>query len=291
MLTVIQLSDTHFSTPGNRSHGGFGYDTDAAFDAVLTDAFDDNTPDLVVVTGDIADHGRPDEYEVATGHLSRIPAPVNIVPGNHDFDLPLTASVPRPGLSMDRVQRFGPWLFIYADSNFDGRTVAEDGRLIDLDRRIEATGQLGPREVAWIDGVIEAAEAEHVFVWMHHPPGMPGTFGSSALDDEVVGLVDRNPNIAGFAAGHIHADPVLEIGGRPVFVSCALTISFDFDHWTTLPPGYRSFRFHDDGTVTSDSHLIDDPRWPRVDLPDAVVRHFKGELSWDEMLAEITVTR
>lgn len=288
MLTVTQLSDTHFSTPGNRSHGGFGYDTGVAFATVLEHGFADGAgPDLVVVTGDVADHGRPDEYEVAIEALSRIDAPVNVLPGNHDFDLPLRVSVPRPGLTMDRSHRLGPWLFLYLDSNAGGRELDATGRLVDLDDRIEATAALGERETAWIGEMIAASDAEHVFLWLHHPPGTPGGYGSRPLDAEVEAVIGANPTIRGLAAGHIHSDPVLSIADRPVFVCPALTINFDFEVWTTLPPGYRTFRFHDDGTIESDCHLIDDERWPRFDLPDPVVRHFKGELSWDELMTAL----
>src|SRR6202042_176738 len=39
--------------------------------------------DAVLVTGDIADHGRPSEYEEARTILSA-PCPVLFLPGNHD---------------------------------------------------------------------------------------------------------------------------------------------------------------------------------------------------------------
>ena len=93
MVTITQFSDTHFSRPGNRSHAGFGYDTDEAWLASTSLAFADPT-DLTVVTGDVADHGEADEYAVAVERLSTIPTPVNVLPGNHDFHIPLTATIP-----------------------------------------------------------------------------------------------------------------------------------------------------------------------------------------------------
>lgn len=291
-IRVLQLSDTHFSTPGNRSHGGFGYDTDAAFAAVFDHAFGaSDAPgsdcDLVVVTGDVADHGRPDEYQVAVEALGRIDPPTVVVPGNHDFDVPLRVGVPRPGLGADRVLRVGRWLFLFADSNFQGRQVGDDGRLVDRDDRIEAEAALGPGEVAWIDEMIEASDADHVFVWLHHPPGTPGIYGSPTLDREATDLVERHPTIKGFAAGHIHSDPVLDVAGCPVHVCLALTINFDFDTWTTLPPGYRTYAFNPDGSIETSSFRLEDERWPMIELPDPATRFFKGELGFDDMLAEM----
>ncbi|MEM7274830.1 MAG: metallophosphoesterase [Actinomycetota bacterium] len=288
MATVMQLSDTHFSTPGNRSHGGFGYDTNEAYDAVLAHGLDPaRRTELAVVTGDLADHGRPDEYEVAVAALSRLPMPANAVPGNHDFDIPLRAAVPRPGLGMDRAQRVGPWLFLFADSNRGGREVGPDGRLVDREDRIEADAELGADETAFLRELLEASDAEHVFIWMHHPPGMPGGYGSAVLDDEVAALIADHPRIRGVGAGHIHSDSVLTVADRPVFVCPALTINFDFEAWTTLPPGYRTYDFGDDGAIASQCHLLDGDRWPRIELPEPVIRHFKGELGWEELMAEI----
>lgn len=286
MVTITQFSDTHFSRPGNRSHAGFGYDTDEAWLATTALAFADPT-DLTVVTGDVADHGEPDEYAVAVERLRTIPTPVNVLPGNHDFHIPLTATIPRPGVTMDRVQRVGPWLFVFADTNGDGRTVQPDGRIVDKPDRIETNGLLGPLETAWIDDMIGASDAEHVWLWMHHPPAMRGAFSSPAFDVEVEELIGRNPSIRGIGAGHVHTDLVVEIGDRPVFVCPAQTINFDTKAWTTLPPGYRTYTFDDDGSVTSECHLLDDERWPRFDLPESVIAYFKGDTGWEEMIAGV----
>lgn len=286
MVTVTQFSDPHFSRPGNRSHGGFGYDTDEAWAACAALAFADPT-DLTVITGDVADHGEADEYAVAVERLSTIPTPANVLAGNHDYHVPLTASIPRPGLTMDRVQRVGPWLFVFADSNFDGRILEPDGRLVDKPNRIETNGLLGPLEVAWIEDMVGASDADHVWLWMHHPPKMRGAFAQPAFDAEVAALLDRNPRIRGIGAGHVHSGLEVEIAGRPVYVCPALTIGFDLEAWTTMPPGYRTYEFGDDGSVTSTCHVVDDERWPRFDLPEVVIAHLRGELGRDEMVASL----
>ena len=57
VLRVAQLSDAHFLERGLEPEGSHGYDTSDAFEAVLDD-LSGRELDLVVVTGDIADHGR-----------------------------------------------------------------------------------------------------------------------------------------------------------------------------------------------------------------------------------------
>lgn len=204
MVRVTQLSDLHFAEPGHRSHGGIGYDTDETWSLVHAHAFANREcwPDLVVVTGDVADHGRAVQYQRAAEHLSRIPVPTNLCPGNHDFHVPFEAHLPRPGLTMSRTLRVGNWLFLFADSNFSGREMGDDGRLRDRDDRIHHNGRFGDAEVEWLSDMIAATDAEHAFIWVHHPPAAPGSFAVAAYDAEVADLFARHARLRGVGAGH-----------------------------------------------------------------------------------------
>ncbi len=285
MFRVTQFSDTHFSVPGHRSHGGFGYDTDAACDAIFSHAFTGEHPELVVVTGDIADRGRPDEYQWAAEQLRRIPVPTNVLPGNHDFHVPFEALLPRRLLTMSRTLRVENWLFLFADSNFGGRELGDDGRLHDKHDRIEGHPQFGPQEMSWLSETISATDADHAFIWVHHPPRALGSFHSPVHDDEAAELVHRNPKLKGFGAGHTHTDAVADVGGRPIFTCPAFTINLDWVECTLLPPGYRTYEFESDGSISSTCHLMDAEQWPRRRLPAAVGRWLMGEITGDEMRA------
>jgi 3',5'-cyclic-AMP phosphodiesterase len=284
MIRVTQFSDTHFSTTGERSHGGMGYDTDEAWAAIRSHAFDGERPqpDLVVVTGDIADHGTADEYVKAAAHLSTVPVPVNVCIGNHDFHLPFESGLPRPGLTMSRTLRVGSWLFLFADSNYPGKDYDALGRATDKDDRIEHNGGFGPIESSWLSDTIAATDADHAFIWVHHPPAALGHFNVPEYDAEAEALVAAHPKLRGFGCGHTHTDTVVHLAERPVFTCPAFTINLDFREFTTLPPGYRTYEFHDDGTVTSDCHLLDG-RWKRRQLPEPAAKWLMGELTWDEM--------
>ncbi len=289
MIRVTQFSDTHFSISGVRSHGGFGYDTDDVWETVFAHAFGGGPalPDLVVITGDIADHGLADEYAKAAQHFARLPVAANVCPGNHDFHTPFESGLPRPRLTMSRTLRVGNWLFLFADSNFAGREMGDDGRLHDKHDRIESNGQFGPSELAWLSETMGATDADYAFIWVHHPPKAAGTYNVPAYDAEVVELCGQHPKLRGFGAGHTHTNTVVELAERPVFTCPAFTINLDLTALTLLPPGYRTYQFGDDGTVTSECHLLDDDRWPRRRLPKPAVRMLTGEISWDEMLEQM----
>jgi hypothetical protein len=70
----------------------------------------------LVVTSDIVDHGRAEQYEIAAAALARLPFPVFPVftcPGNHDFDALFRTALRPPDLFVPRVTQHGPWLFVW----------------------------------------------------------------------------------------------------------------------------------------------------------------------------------
>lgn len=287
-VRVVQLSDTHFLEAGALPEGSHGYDTWAAFEAVLADIEHRPEPDLVVVTGDVADHGRAAQYEVAAAAFARLPAPVHVCPGNHDFDAPCRDGFAGTSVSLPRVTEHGPWAFVYVDSNA-GRMVGDgDGGRVDPpgEDRLHGNGALGADESDWIRSTVGGLDAEHVFVWVHHPPAADTPLAADDdYTDEWLGLVDGLHPVRGFGAGHTHVPSTYEFAGRPVFVAPSFKNNFDLDADTWLPPGYRTYEFHGDGRVTSELRLVDDERWPRRPLGRAVRSLLMGELTYAELEA------
>ena len=76
-MTVLHLSDLHFGKPHRP----------AVSDALVRLA-DDVQPTAVVVSGDLTQRAKAKEYRAAAAFLSRLsPAPLVVVPGNHDVPL------------------------------------------------------------------------------------------------------------------------------------------------------------------------------------------------------------
>ncbi len=75
MRTLVHLSDLHFGR------------TDPALIEPLLAAVHANRPDCVVVSGDLTQRARVDEFRQARAFLDRLPAPRVVVPGNHDVPL------------------------------------------------------------------------------------------------------------------------------------------------------------------------------------------------------------
>lgn len=289
MFRVTQFSDTHFSTEPD----GEPRNTDDAWDAVYADAFETGRPipDLVVVTGDIANDGTEAEYEKVAEKLARLPVDAVVCPGNHDRQVPFDAILPRPGLSSGRTLRVGSWLFLFADSNAEGRDQRPDGSLVDREDRTHKHGRFGDAEVTWIAETVNQSDADHAFVWTHHPPGAFGFFGKPEHDAEFARLIDMAPSIRGVGAGHTHTNGTLECAGRPIHQCPSLSVNLDMEVYTTLPPGYRTYEFLDGGSIKTEAHLVGEDRWPRSSLAEATRRMLRGEISFEEMRAELASER
>ncbi len=285
---IAQLSDTHFLEDGKEPEGGHGYDTDAAFEAVVDHLGDHEHLDLVVVTGDVADHGRPAQYRKAADAFARFQAPVNVCPGNHDLDTPFTAGIGRPGVGTSRMIEIGSWAFLFVDSSAGMMTVDDHGLPVDPPGgdRLHSNGSLGRREASQVRRMCSQTEAEHVFVWLHHPPGVEvPLIRDDAYTDEWRQILPDITNLRGFGGGHTHIPDQFELDGRPVFVAPSLKNNFSLDPKTWLPPGYRTYAFWPDGTIESDLHLVDDERWPRRPFGRALTSLFMGEITFEELAA------
>ncbi len=296
-IRVAQLSDTHFLEEGAEPEGGHAYDTTEAFAAVRDHlggrAGTGADLDLIVVTGDVADHGRTEQYRLAGDAFAELPAPVNVCPGNHDFDVPFGAGMGRPGVGTSRVVEVGSWAFLFVDSCAGMMQPDEAGCPVDPpgEARLHSNGSLGDREAAWVRGMAAASTAEHVFVWLHHPPAVTVPFmRNDDYTDEWRALLADLPRVRGFGGGHTHIPGEYELEGRPVFVAPSLKNNFSLEPQTWLPPGYRTYRFEPDGSVTSEVHLVDDQRWPRRPFGRLLRSLFMGEITHGE-LAEIVARR
>lgn len=75
MRTLVHLSDLHFGR------------TDPAVIEPLLATVQATRPDCVVVSGDLTQRARVDEFRQARAFLDRLPTPQVVVPGNHDVPL------------------------------------------------------------------------------------------------------------------------------------------------------------------------------------------------------------
>ncbi|MEO7995996.1 MAG: metallophosphoesterase [Gemmatimonadaceae bacterium] len=75
MRTVVQLSDLHF-----------GAILEPTLEP-LVEQLRELSPDLTIISGDVSQRARSDEFARARDYLKRLPTPQLVIPGNHDVPL------------------------------------------------------------------------------------------------------------------------------------------------------------------------------------------------------------
>ncbi|MFD6885453.1 phosphodiesterase [Streptomyces sp. NPDC059957] len=167
--------------------------------------------DAVLVSGDIADHARPEEYEEARKALGSR-HPLVVCPGNHDGRAAFRRGLlgeERPSAGpVDQVLRGEGFVLAVCDSSVPG----------------EHRGYLEDSTIAWLDGVLTGTPREvPVLVAFHHPPvplHIPYVDGIRQFGEErLAALAERHPHLTAFLCGHAHTGAATTFAGRPLLVA------------------------------------------------------------------------
>ncbi len=200
MIVFAQLSDTHLDGSQHRAD---------RVRAVMASLAGGRAPlDAVLVTGDVADHGLPSEYEQARSLLAG-PWPVLICPGNHDeraaFRRVLLGG--EGDLPINQVHRMPGAVFALCDSTIPGH---DDGYLAD-------------DTLAWLDSELRADPATPAFVVLHHQPVLLHTETSDVIrlsgEDRLAAVIGRHPQVIAVLCGHAHSAAATTFAGRPLLVA------------------------------------------------------------------------
>jgi 3',5'-cyclic AMP phosphodiesterase CpdA len=191
---LVQLSDTHIRLPGQLAYGRV--DTSAFLaQAVAAVLRLPQAPAAVVVTGDLTDFGRPDEYAQLRRLLAPLACPVYLMPGNHDDPAELRRAFPEHDYLR---QRAGPRIDYAVDLG--------GLRLVALDTTVPKApqGELDAAQIAWLDATLAQAPHTPTVVALHHPP-----FATRIGHMDDIGLVHGEPALAAVIARHAQVDRVI----------------------------------------------------------------------------------
>ena len=233
MFVVAHVSDTHFGNdvqdPGDRAS--------AVMEHLLAMK---PRADLLVLSGDVADHGLAHEYAAARAWLDRWPGPVAVCPGNHDVR---SAFVEGLGVPARSVVEAGGHRFVLLDSLID----AVAGERVD-------EGRLGDDQLGWLDRQLGASDAP-AFICLHHPPT---TIGLELMDpirlmdgDALAAVIDHHPHVVATLVGHAHTMSTTTFAGRPLLMGGGVvsTVTADAEEvdtlWYAAPPSFALHLVHD----------------------------------------------
>lgn len=194
-MKIIQLTDTHLMPPGILANG---VDPESQLRAALLDILDRHADaDLMVITGDLCNHGDPEAYELLREILAPVPFEMRLLLGNHDDRANFIAAFPEQQLDENG------YVQSYLDTVF--------GRLLFLDSHEPGVigGIYRDDRQAWLSAALAGAGDRPVTVFLHHPPMDSGIghFEAIGMHDEGAIMQHLSAHPAGvrhIVFGHIH---------------------------------------------------------------------------------------
>lgn len=220
-MLIAQLTDFHVTVPGARVAGQV--DTRAAFDALVAHVGALRpAPDLLLVSGDLAEAGVVAEYTHVRAGLDSLGLPYLAIPGNHDMRAPMRQVLgPQTGTQEGH-------LGLVAD--------LPELRVIGLDTLVEGAGHgaIGEAQLDWLAGLLDAGDGRPVLLFLHHPPfttGIPAfdAIGLREGGSRLEALLRGQTDIAGLLCGHVHRALAGSFAGHRVFVAPSASHQFRLD--------------------------------------------------------------
>ena len=249
VLRILHLTDPHlFASADGTLRGVVTWDS---LMRVLRHHRASGWPaDVVVVTGDVVQDDSAAAYDRFRHALITLDLPVLCVPGNHDVDVLMRAVCADPPFEYCAFREFGNWLLAGIDSCLAG----------------VANGAVAESEFERLHETIEDSAAEHVLVYLHHPPV---TLHSAWLDQ--VGLMNRADCLREFARtgrvrtvifGHAHQAYDGTHNGMHMLGTPSTCQQFrprsDTFAVDDRPPACRRIELHSDGSHTTELMWIDE---------------------------------
>ncbi len=160
-------------------------------------------PDVVLITGDMADDGALESYQVLRKILESLEPAFFMVPGNHDHKEHLRAVFPEHAYLNGFMEPDGKRAVCYAVEHFPLRLVGIDTVIAG-----EHGGGLNPGRRSWLDAVLSRKPAAPTAIFMHHPPFASG-IGHMDKDvfagrEELAAIIAKHPQVERLMCGHIH---------------------------------------------------------------------------------------
>ena len=208
---LAQVSDTHIMTEPRRDASGRTFDHGAQLRKAFA-AMAEFKPQAILVTGDLVNDARADEYAVLADLLLGAPAPLYVLPGNHDDAallrraLPEHAYLPKQGRLSFAIDAY-PVRIVCVDDNVPGETF----------------GVFTLEHAEWLDATLRAAPDKPTLVALHHPPfpTHDRLFDTIGLHEAhaFAAVIARHRQVQRILCGHHHRGVIGQVAHAPAIVA------------------------------------------------------------------------
>jgi len=257
-MIVCQVSDMHLMAGGKLAYGVV--DTAAHFRRCMAHIQAlPQQPDVVVMTGDLVDSGKPEQYMLLREIIAPLSMPVYLIPGNHDDREALRAAFPDHAY----LNQFPPFIQ-YAIEEHELRIVAVDTVIPG-----QAGGELCAQRLEWLALTLATAPQRPTLLLMHHPPFATGIGFMDEIGlanpEALAQVVAKHAQIERILCGHLHRPIQARFAGTLACTapSTAHQITLDLAHaapetFTMEPPAYFVHAWNaQSGVVTHTAYVGD----------------------------------
>jgi 3',5'-cyclic-AMP phosphodiesterase len=230
-VRIAQISDLHIKSPGALAYGRV--DTAKALErcvAVLNEFRP--RPDLVVISGDLADTPTAEEYEHLKRLLAQLELPFVGIPGNHDSREMMRAAFPQAA-------------YAFASGPLNQRIEIGGLDLVLLDSSVPGKphGDLDAATLQWLDATLASAPDWPALLFLHHPPFKTDIWHMDRQNllnaADLAPIVRRHPRVQLIATGHVHRATLAMFAGVPTTICPAPNHAVDLDLEHLREPSFK----------------------------------------------------
>ncbi|MET7241978.1 phosphodiesterase [Methylobacterium sp. EM32] len=229
-MLIAHFSDPHLRDRGKLYHGLVN--SNSMFESAIRYLNNlDPQPDIVLVSGDIVDHGTEAEYENAAVILDKIRQPLLIIPGNHDDREIFRVRLPHHAIPAAS----GPFHFAVGDLGAV--------RILGLDVTVPGAhhGEMDDAACDWLETSLAEEPERPTIVMMHQPPVLSGI---SYIDtyrclhgERLEQIILRYPAVERILCGHIHRFMQRRFGGTLLMTAPSTTTAIALRLGANAEPG------------------------------------------------------
>jgi 3',5'-cyclic-AMP phosphodiesterase len=230
-ILIAQISDLHIKRKGELAYRRV--DTAKALETCIEtlNALRPR-PELVVITGDLADTAAADEYEHLKALLAPLELPFVSLPGNHDSRELLRAAFAdqnyaAPSGGLNQLRPLGALDLVLLDSSVPQ----------------QPHGELDEATLRWLESTLAASERRPALLFLHHPPFVTGVAHMDRMNlrdaDQFATIVRRHERVRLIACGHVHRATFTSFAEVPTTICPAPNHAVDLDLAEARAPSFR----------------------------------------------------
>ena len=230
-IRIAQISDLHIKRPRELAYAQVDTATALARCVAELNRLTPR-PDFVVISGDLADTPRAEEYDHLKVLLAPLEIPFAAVPGNHDDRALMRATFPDQA-------------YARRDGALDGAYAVADLDLLLIDSSVPGAphGLLEPDTLRWLDAMLASSTTRPALLFVHHPPFVTGI---AHMDEQnlrnavdLAAILRRHPRARLVAAGHVHRATLTTFAGIAATICPAPNHAVALDLDAHLAPSFK----------------------------------------------------